>query len=294
MHGSVEGHFKTAHELWRSLLEIEMEEAVQEWCSLEKDELPTSTSWGNCSPQKFAELFQMISSLIPHFKIPPAYSYLVLHHPDLALSNMFFDKESLSSDEPKISGVIDWEGAHILPIMLTAQYPGDLLTSFYDDPFTLFDDPDQYWYTVPFDWTSVGDPAQRPQAFRVPDGTPTNFTPIISAMVRRFYLRTYFSTCYAEQLHLLYGDADLAHATLFMDAPYYLKFHETVFGGWKSWVEHESWIRETYWRLRALPGHGTAERLIIGPNIYHHKSSAKLAVRDLGIFEKCTNAPPKL
>lgn len=281
--GCLGGPFKSAQELWRSRLESEILHAVQEWCNLEEDQLSTSLSEPKCTPQTFAELFQSLSSLIPHFKIPQAYSSLVLHHPDLALRNIFFDKESLSSDQPKITGVIDWGGAQILPLMLTAQYPDDLMTTA-DDPFPRPEHPDENWRTVPSDWTSIGDATQWPTAFRGQDD-PVDYAPRVSAMVRRFYLRTYFSACYAEQLHLLHGDADLAHATLFENAPYYLKFHETVCGGWTSWVEHADWIRETYWRLRALTGQGTGEEsLIIGPNVY--RGSVKPVVCDLGIFEE--------
>lgn len=196
------GPFKSAHELWRSRLEHGILHAVQEWCNLENDQLSTSLSEPNCTPQTFAELFQLLSSLIPHFMIPRTYSPLVLHHPDLALRNIFFDKESLSSDQPKITGVIDWGGAQILPLILTAQYPDDLMTTA-DDPFPRPGYPDENWRSVPSDWTSIGDTTQWPQAFHSPDN-PVDYTPHVSAMVRRFYLRTYFSACYAEQLHLLH------------------------------------------------------------------------------------------
>lgn len=277
------GPFKSADELWRSCLEQEMLHAVQEWCKLEEDQLSTSLSEPKCTPQTFSELFQLLSSLIPQFKIPHAYNSLVLHHPDLALRNIFFDEESLSSDQPKITGVIDWGGAQILPLMLTAQYPDDLMTSA-DDPFPRSDYPDENWFSVPADWTSIGNATQWPQAFRGSD-EPVDYTPRVRTMVRRFYLRTHFSACYAEQLHLLHGDADLSRATLFLDAPYYLKFHETICGGWTSWVEHASWIRETYWRLRTVVDQTTSkESLIIGPNVY--RGNVEPAVRDLGILNE--------
>ncbi|GJJ09050.1 hypothetical protein Clacol_003272 [Clathrus columnatus] len=277
------GPFKSAHELWRSRLEHGILHAIEEWCKLENDQLSTSLSEPNCTPQTFAELFQLLSSLITHFMLPQSYDLLVLHHPDLALRNIFFDKKSFSSNQPKITGVIDWGGAQILPLMLTARYPDDLMTTT-DEPFSRSGYSDESWHSVPSDWTSIGDVTQWPQVFRGP-GDPVDYTPRVSAMVRRFYLRTYFSACYAEQIHLLQKDASLYHATLFADAPYYLKFHETICGGWTSWVEHASWIRETYWRLRTLPGQGAGEEsLVIGPNVY--RGSIVPVVRDLGIFEE--------
>jgi hypothetical protein len=85
-----------SHELWHSCLAYEILHAVQEWCSIEEDQLSTSLSDPECTPQAFAGLFQMLSSLIPPFIILGAYSHLVLHHSDLALRNIF-DKDSLSS-----------------------------------------------------------------------------------------------------------------------------------------------------------------------------------------------------
>jgi len=281
--GCLGGPFKSADELWRSCLEQQILHAVQEWCNLEEDQLSTSLSEPNCTPQTFSELLQLLSSLIPHFKIPQAYDSLVLYHPDLALRNIFFDEESLSSDQPKIAGVIDWGGAQILPLMLTAQYPDDLMTSA-DDPFPRSGHPDEDWRTVPVDWTSTGDATQWPRAFSRLDD-PVDYAPRVRTMVRRFYLRTHFSVCHAEQLHLLHGDTDLSRARLFADAPYYLKFHETICGGWTNWVEHASWIRETYWRLRAIAGQKTnKESLIIGPNVY--RGLIEPAVHDLGIFNE--------
>jgi len=277
------GPFRSADELWRSCLEQEILHAVNEWCNLEVDELSTSLSDPKCAPQTFSEIFQLLSALIPQFNIPKEYCLLVLHHPDLALRNIFFDKDSLSSDQPKITGVIDWGGAQILPLMLTAQYPDDLMTTA-DEPFPRPEYPDENWRTVPADWTSMGDVSLWPQTF-YRENEPVDYAPRVNATIRRFYLRTYFSACYAEYMVLLHGDADLAHATLFAHAPYYLKFHETMCGGWTSWVEHASWIRETYWRLRTLAGQKTGERsLIVGPNVY--RASLEPAVRDLGILNE--------
>ncbi|CAL1715315.1 unnamed protein product [Somion occarium] len=278
------GPYKSVDELWRARLEHEILHALQEWSGIETDELSQSLSEPTCTPQTFAELFQLLSSLIPQFKPPSPYLPLCLHHPDLALRNVFFDISSLPDGLPKITGVIDWGGAQILPLMLTAVYPDDIMSTG-DDPCARPEYPDEDWRSVPCDWTSLGDTSQWPQAFRGP-GDPVDLTIRAHEMVRRFYLRTYFSACYAEELHRKHGDTDLAHATLFADAPYYLKFHETVCGGRTNWVEHASWIRETYWRLR-IAGQGMGREsgtLIVGPNIY--RESVEPAVRDLGIFEE--------
>ncbi|OAX35809.1 hypothetical protein K503DRAFT_343949 [Rhizopogon vinicolor AM-OR11-026] len=68
--------------------------------SLDHEESPKF----KCTPRKFSELFQLLSSL---------QSYLSLtHHPDIALRIVIFDP----SDDTKIAGVIDWGGAQIVPL----------------------------------------------------------------------------------------------------------------------------------------------------------------------------------
>ncbi|KAG6860081.1 hypothetical protein C0995_016080 [Termitomyces sp. Mi166 len=271
------GPYKSIGDLWRAQVEEQMVHALEKWCSAETDFL-TPKSQPQCTPQMFAELFQLLSSLIPHFQPPKSYSPLVLHHPDLALRNILFDESSISSGDLKIAALIDWGGAQILPLMFTAKYPDDLRTTG-EYPFTKPGwDENEDWDTVPCDWTSTGDPSQWPRAF----GPGPGHTPYVRACVSKFHLRTYFNTCYAEQLHALYGDANLARATLFRDATYYMKFHEVLCGYWKTWVRHKNWIRKTYWRLR-IAGHEARglEEVIIGPNIYCE--SAELPVCDLGI-----------
>lgn len=281
---SLGGPYKSMVELWRAQLEDQIMYALQEWSGIERDNVSQSLSEPFCTPQTFAELFQKMASLIPHFNPPKSCLPLVLHHPDLALRNIFFDKLSISSGKPRITGVIDWSGTQILPLILSAKFPDDLITTG-DDPCERPGYPDENWRSVSCDWTSLGDTSQWPQAFRGP-GEVVDHIPPAQAMVRRFYLRAYFSACFAEQLNLVHGDSNLAHATIFADAPYYLKFHEMVCNGWISWVEHASWIRETYWRLRlSSSGSGTeSDALVIGPNVY--RNAVEAAVRDLGIFEE--------
>ncbi|KAG6901191.1 hypothetical protein C0995_015561 [Termitomyces sp. Mi166 len=277
------GPYKSIGDLWRAQVEEQMVHALEKWCSAETDFL-TPKSQPQCTPQMFAELFQLLSSLIPHFQPPKSYSPLVLHHPDLALRNILFDKSLISSGDLKTVALIDWGGAQILPLMFTAKYPDDLRTTG-EYPFEKSGwDENKDWDTVPCDWTSTGDPSQWPRAFTLGHKL-LDFSPLLRASISKFYLRAYFSTCYAEQLHALYGDANLACVTLFRDAMYYMKFHEMLCGSWKTWVWHKNWIRETYWRLR-MAGHGVkgSEEVIIRPNIY--RESAELPVCDLGIAGK--------
>ncbi|KAH0579365.1 hypothetical protein H2248_003504 [Termitomyces sp. 'cryptogamus'] len=282
---SLDGPFKSIQDLWRLQLHDAMLFALQEWVNNETDNFPRKAfAQPPCTSQLFAELFQLLSSLIPHFQPPKSCMSLVLYHPDIALRNVLFDESSVSSNNPKITGVIDWGGAQILPVMFTARYPGDLTTELHS-PFTRLGNPEESWRTVPCDWTSTGDISKWPQGMRYPPNgvpVPIDFGPQVRGKIRRFYLRAYFSACYAEQLHALHGIVDLACLTIFKDAPYYLKFHEVIGGGWKTWVEHETWIRETYWRLR-MAGHGNkgSEDVVTGPNVYRESVEGPLC--DLGI-----------
>lgn len=209
-----------------------------------------------CTPQKCSELLQLLSSLIPHFAPPPSYLSLTLHHPDLALRNVFFDP----TDDTKIVGLIDWGGAHILPLMLTAEFPTDLYSSGHD-PCEREGIPDENWNMVPHDWTSFGDTSKWPTVFRG-DDEPVDHTIRASMMIRRYYLRQHFSACFAQENHDRYGDYNLGRAMLFTHAPYYLKFHEVITGGWICWVDHAEWIRETYWRLNVINQNSRGRALI--------------------------------
>lgn len=272
------GPYKSLVDLWRAQLEHDILHALREWSRLETEELSQSLSEPKCTPQKFSELFQLLSSLIPYFVPPSSYVPLVLYHPDLALRNIFFDP----IDDTKIAGLIDWGGAQILPLMLTAKFPDDL-NSTGDDPCEREGIPDEGWNAVPHDWTSFGDTSKWPSVFRGPDDQ-VDLTVRASAMIKRYYLRQHFSACFAQENHDRYSDDDLCRAMLFAHAPYYLKFHEIMTGGWTSLVDHAEWIRETYWRLSAVKQDGRSAALIVGPNVY--RSSMEKSVFDLNIFEK--------
>lgn len=272
------GPYKSLVEFWRARLEREMLHSLEEWSRLETEQLSQSFSEPKCTPQVFSELFQLLSSLTHHFVPPSSYLPLVLHHPDLALRNIFFDP----TDDTKIVGLIDWGGAQILPLVLTAKFPDDL-NSTGDDPCERPRIPDEGWNTVPHDWTSFGDTSKWPKVFRAPDDQ-VDLTIRASAMIKRYYLRQYFGVYFAQEYHDRYGDYDLGRAMLFANASYYLKFHEIVTGGWTSMVEHGEWIRETYWRLNAVKQDGRSTALIIGPNVY--RGSVEKSVFDLNVFEK--------
>lgn len=269
------GPYSSISSMWHALLEREVLHALKSWDRLESDQLSTSLGEPDASPQQFSALLHLLSALIPHFVPPESYCALVLHHTDLALRNVLFD----SNDPAKITGVLDWGGAQIVPLMLSASFPGDLHTDA-DDPCTRPDSHDEGWASVPHDWTSFGGSENWPKAYGDGD-EPVDLTVRGAAMVRRYYLRQHYGASYAKHVAEMLGDHDLAHATLFADAPYYLKFHEVLCGGWKSWIEHENWIRETYWRLRLLnPKDGA---LLVGPNTY--SETVVPLVCDLGFLE---------
>ncbi|KAG1722216.1 kinase-like domain-containing protein [Suillus paluster] len=272
------GPYKSLADLWRARLEHEILHAMRDWIRLETNQLSQSLSEPKCTPQKFSELFQLLSSLTPHFVPPSSYLPLVLHHPDLALRNVFFDP----TDDTKIVGLIDWGGAQILPLILTAKFPGDL-NSTGDDPCERQGIPDEGWNTVPHDWTSFGDTSKWPKVFRGANDQ-VDLTIRASAMVRRYYLRQHFGARFALENHDRYSDYDTGRAMLFAHAPYYLKFHEIIAGGWTAWVDHAEWIRETFRRLSAVRKDPRGHALIVGPNVY--RSSMEKPVFDLSIFEE--------
>ncbi|KAG6896633.1 hypothetical protein C0993_008208 [Termitomyces sp. T159_Od127] len=180
------------------------------------------------------------------------------------------------------NGLIDWSGAQILPLMFTAKYPDDLRTNGeypFEKPGWNYNED---WDTVPCDWTSTGNPSEWSIVYGL-EPEPIDFRPSVRGVISKFYLRAYFNVCYAEELRTQCGDVDLARATLFRDATYYMKFHEVVCSGWQNWVVHKTWIRETYWWLRnAGNGGKELEELIIGPNMY--LESVEEPLRDFGIF----------
>ncbi|TDL17803.1 hypothetical protein BD410DRAFT_882709 [Rickenella mellea] len=276
------GPFKSLNEYWRSMLRGHILHALEEWSAIETDCIDDPPFVWEYKPQDFSEQFQFLSALVPHFIPPPPYLRSVLHHPDFALHNILFDHE----DPTKIVGVIDWGGAKILPLVLTAKFSYDL-RSYADFPFGRSGHPDERWSTVPHDWASCGKPKLSSMIIYRGNTFKNMDTGIFArANVKRYYLRQYFSSCYAESLFDIHGDNDLARARLFTDAEYYLKFHEVISNGLMYWRLHDAWIKETYWRLR-LAGHQNGD-VVIGPNTYVKSVRARFC--DLGVFEECFKA----
>ncbi|TDL17772.1 hypothetical protein BD410DRAFT_536124 [Rickenella mellea] len=272
---TVGGPFKSLHEYWRSLLRAQFLHAMEEWSGLQTDIIPGCWFESNYRPQDFSNQIQFLSALEPHFIPPPQYLRLVLHHPDLALRNIIFDHQ----DPTKVKAVIDWGGAQILPLILTAKFPDDL-QSRADDPFPCTGYPDEKWLTVPNDWVSCRNAKSIPTVYV--HGKPAHPVPRAQAMVKRYFLRQYFSSCYAQSIFTIHGDKDLARARLFADAPYYLKFHEVLTDGWECWPVYDTWIKETYSRLQLL-GH-RKDDIIIGPNTYAKSTRSRFC--DLGVVER--------
>ncbi|KIJ36686.1 hypothetical protein M422DRAFT_260780 [Sphaerobolus stellatus SS14] len=174
---------------------------------------------------KESENCSKYSAMIPYFTPLEAYTSLVFQHPDLALRNVSFDE----NDFTKITGVVDWGGAQILPLILTAHFLGDLLSTG-NDPCSRPDYPDEAWRTVLHDWTSLGDTSLWPKCFRSSD-EPVDLSPIGATMIKRYHFRQYFGACFSRHMTELHGNTDLSHAIVFKDATYYLKFHEVIISG---------------------------------------------------------------
>jgi len=269
------GPYRDISDLWYGVLEREVTKALKEWDNLVSDAIPDS--YYNGTPQKFGELLQILSALIPYFTPPSSHLPLVLHHPDLALRNILFDEKDLT----KPTAIIDWGGAQILPLFFTAHFPDDLMSTA-DVPFERQDNPlDEDWHTVPHDWTALGDTSSWPEAFRA-ENDPIDQVAIGSTMVRRYYLRQYFGACFSRQMDKLHGDMDLSHVSVFRNAPYYLKFHEVIIGGSDGWFRHEKWILETFRRLNILGP--PAGKILVGPNVY--TTSAEELTYELGFLEQ--------
>ncbi|KAG0699517.1 hypothetical protein DFH29DRAFT_45568 [Suillus ampliporus] len=208
---------------------------MREWTRLETDQLSQSLSEPKCTPQKFSGLFYLLSSLIPHFVPPSSYLPLVLHHPDLALRNVFF----YPTDNTKIVGLVDWDGAQILPLVLTAKFPDDL-NSTGEDPVRDKGSPlREGTSTVSHDLASFSNTSKCPKVFRGTNDQVDSYERCVQAVLPPPALWRMF----AQENHDRYCDYDPGRAMSFAHALYYLKFHEIMTGGWTAWVDHAEWIR---------------------------------------------------
>ncbi|KAF5326219.1 hypothetical protein D9611_000885 [Ephemerocybe angulata] len=272
---SLGGPYKSVEDMWRESHEECLLGGIEECCDRTEESF---TPFERFTPHDFMDRYQKLSALIPHFKIPEPYTPLVLHHPDLALRNIFFDEESLLSDDPKVACVIDWSGAQILPLMLASCFPLDMVST----PSNPLEGPaERTWYSVPYDSTYFRDTDKT----MVQERDSLREAKRYRCEIRLFYLRGLFGAHYGQQIVKLHQDSDLPRATVYLDAQYYLKFHEVMMGSFHEWIVHRRWISETYWRLRMMPTGKSAsgERLVIGPNVY--RSTKEPAVVDLGLLE---------
>ena len=95
----------------RALIRIE-----QEWLGRYARSFPPPfDSHSNGSPQSHIDLLEHLHTLAPHI-IPDEFSQGVLWHSDLHAANIFLD----SKKDPRIAGIIDWQGMSVLPLYLQA------------------------------------------------------------------------------------------------------------------------------------------------------------------------------
>lgn len=120
------GPYSTLPELWEKRIEREFHFSSQNWKSLNSSEDLSSHLAKNIDPDKanpveFGEIMQLLSGLVTLFSPPEEFSTLCIQHSDLAIRNVLFDENTL-----KITGVIDWEFASVMPIVITGRFPNDL------------------------------------------------------------------------------------------------------------------------------------------------------------------------
>lgn len=307
------GPYSSLPELWQARLERETLLAIRNWSSLSSDPSITSLSPpSKTDPQQFGEVMQLLSGLTSLFTPPQELATLCIHHSDLAIRNVLFDEKTL-----KITGVIDWEFAAVVPLVITGRFPNDLGWEGNEFARSLgkLGTAAEQWNHHYYDWTSLegvtpppapngtipesplsttpdspGDylsaPNTSPPTPSSPDekyllcskdpGEPQiPTTPIphqsseipsppspplpppptsqtsqkdldirAARLVQLFYLRKYYASCVASR--------DFALTRLFIDSIAYVKFNEIVMGGHDKWFSAIEWIREVFWRLKAL------------------------------------------
>lgn len=116
------GPYSSLTELWEARLDRESLSAIDNWTLLPSDSsLPSHLPPSRANPQEFGELLQLLSGLTSLFRPPEHLSTLCIHHSDFAIRNVLFDEKTL-----KITGVIDWEFASVMPLVITGRFPNDL------------------------------------------------------------------------------------------------------------------------------------------------------------------------
>lgn len=234
---------------------------------------PTTRSPTSPPPHRFCDLMRQLNALVPFFDPLASNSHLVLHHSDLALCNVLFDP----SDYSKTVSVFDWSGAQIIPLILSARYPSELMSTpefpFCKEPFVPLHET---WSTVPREWTF----------HRTGPGITEESNLRVHREVGRFYLRSYHRICFARAMYDLHDDSDVLRTSVFADAPYHLKFHEVLSGSYGEWFARAPWIKETFARAASgRMGRGSG-KVVVGPNVY--AGSAEQWRNDVGFVEADT------
>lgn len=270
---SVRGPFESLEELWQARIERETVQAMELWSDLPTDEIPTRHSSplvtpnpSQFTPQLFGEMLQLLSGLTSKFAPPRDAAVPCIQHSDLAIRNVLFDEHAL-----KITGVIDWEFAQVVPRIITGRFPNDIgcdgnevLQDRLNERGESTSGKFEFWNNHYYDWTSLCSPLpiadddckqlhNSPSEGSASDGrTPSSPSGSDSGrlvsksdpqfLIRLFYLRKFYASAI--------GVKNFRLSTLFIDSVAYVKFHEIIMGGWESWFRHREWIREVYWRFR--------------------------------------------
>lgn len=147
------GPYSSMPDLWQARLERETLMAIQNWSSLSSDSAINSESPPSlANPQHFGEILQLLSGLTGLFIPPKELATLCIHHSDLAIRNVLFDDKTL-----KITGVIDWEFACVVPLAITGRFPNDLGWEGNEFARSLgrLGDNGEVWNHHYYDWTSL-------------------------------------------------------------------------------------------------------------------------------------------
>ncbi|KAI5778260.1 hypothetical protein EDC01DRAFT_719466 [Geopyxis carbonaria] len=173
------GPFDSLPELWEARIERETLSAISNWSTLPSDSaIPSMLPPSKANPQEFGELLQLLSGLTNLFTPPKELSSLCIHHSDLAIRNVLFDEKSL-----KITGVIDWEFASVMPLVATGRFPNDLGwegNEFARTMGKLGNVPEgEVWNHHYYDWTSLNGvaPPSRTELLSPPDSPATTDPP---------------------------------------------------------------------------------------------------------------------
>ncbi|KAL7273106.1 hypothetical protein RUND412_004065 [Rhizina undulata] len=147
------GPYSSLPELWQARLERETLSAIRNWSTLRTDTSFTSQfPSSQANPQQFGELLQLMSGLTNLFAPPKELATLCIQHSDLAIRNVLFDEKTL-----KITGVIDWEFASVMPLVITGRFPNDL--GWEGNEFARFlgklGPYGEVWNHHYFDWTNL-------------------------------------------------------------------------------------------------------------------------------------------